>query len=121
MKTKGLLSVVLLLIVLNLLSVLPAAASDELRCPSHAPLIASLRECVAHAHPMGHITNQGILKSLLAKLDAAQAAVDRGQSEAAVAQLEAFIHEVEAQAGKHIDTHHAEPMITHAREVINKL
>jgi len=121
MKTKGLIYIALLLVIMNLLSTLPALANDEHMCPHHALTISSLRMCVVHASDMGHITNQGVMKSLLVKLDAAQAAQDRNQNAVTVAKLEAFIHEVEAQAGKHIDASHAEHMIMHAGEVIDAL
>ena len=43
----------------------------------------------------------------MAKLDAAQAAFDRGQTHVAVNLLNAFINEVNAQSGKHIAADHA--------------
>jgi predicted negative regulator of RcsB-dependent stress response len=87
----------------------------------HQPTIASLEACVQHAADQGFIDNQGIANSLLAKLDAAQAAFDRGQTEVAIKNLEAFIHEVQAQAGKHIDQMHAEHLVMHAQMVIQAL
>jgi len=39
----------------------------------------------------------------LAKLNAAQKAVDRGQPSVAVSNLSAFVQAVEAQSGKHIE------------------
>ena len=83
--------------------------------------IASLRGCVMHAREMGHIDNAGVVNSLLKKLDAAQAAENRGQLAVAVNQLEAFIHAVEAQLGKHIDADHGTHMIHHAHAVIAAL
>ena len=56
--------------------------------------------------------------SLLRKIDAALAAEDWGNASVAVRILEAFINEVEAQAGVHIDSTHADHMITHATNVI---
>ncbi|HEX9132803.1 MAG TPA: winged helix-turn-helix domain-containing protein [Ktedonobacteraceae bacterium] len=41
------------------------------------PTIASLATCVEHAASQGIITSQGVANSLLAELDAAQAALDR--------------------------------------------
>ena len=83
--------------------------------------IASLQHCVTHAQAMGHIDNTGVANSLLKKLDAAQAAENRGQSAVAVNQLEAFIKAVEAQLGKHIDAEHGTHMIHHAQMVIAAL
>jgi len=62
-----------------------------------------------------------VANSLLAKLDAAQAAVDRGQTSVAINKLQAFINEVQAQAGKHIDSMHAQHMVMHAQLVIQAL
>ncbi len=85
------------------------------------PTIASLATCVEHAASQGIITSQGVANSLLAKLDAAQTALDRGQTSAAINNLQAFIHEVQAQAGKHIDAMHAQHMVMHAQLVIQAL
>jgi hypothetical protein len=87
----------------------------------HALTISSLRTCVQHAADEGFIDNQGVTNSLLAKLDAAQAAVNRRQTSEAINQLDAFIHEVQAQAGKHIDQMHAHHLVMHAQMVIQAL
>src|SRR6266487_2045914 len=84
----------------------------------HEPTISSLRACVQHAADEGFIDNQGVTNSLLAKLDAAQAALDRGQTSVAINNLEAFIYEVQAQAGKHIQQEHAGQLVEHAQVVI---
>jgi hypothetical protein len=96
----------------------PVAAQAEHEC---AITIAGLRECVQHAAEMGHITNRGITQSLLAKIDAAQAAADRGQPTVAISQLHAFIGEVGAQSGRFIIAEHAAHMIQHAEQVIDAL
>jgi hypothetical protein len=95
-----------------------AQASDD--CV-HAPTISSLRTCVQHAADQGFIDNQGVTNSLLAELDAAQAAQDRGQTSVVINQLDAFIHEVQAQAGKHIDSMHAQHLVMHAQMVFQAL
>lgn len=116
-------ALILLLMALTVIAVSPVRAQDgEMTCPGHGgTTIASLRECVTHAGHEGHITNHGIARSLLAKLDAAQRAVDRGQDETAVNVLNSFINEVQAQAGKHIHAEHAMHLIEHARRVIAAL
>jgi hypothetical protein len=96
----------------------PAHAQDM--C-SHEPTIQALRDCVQHAVMEGHIDDATIAQSLLAKLDAAQAALDRGQPAVAVQILQAFINEVQAQSGVHIDPQHAAHMIMHAEAVIAAL
>lgn len=98
----------------------PAASRGE--CPEPmGHTIASLRECVLHAAEDGHIDGATVLQSLLAKIDAAQVAYDRGQIATAVYLLRAFIQEVEALAGKQIDAEHAAHMIEHAGHVIEAI
>lgn len=110
----------LVLVALSFVAAAPTQAQD-MTCPHSAPTLADLHACVADAVAMGHIDNTGVARSLLAKIDAAQAAVDRGQTAVAIHQLEAFIHEVEAQSGKHIAAEHAAHMIHHAHMVIDVL
>lgn len=83
--------------------------------------VADLRACVEHAVAMGHIDNQGIARSLFAKLDAAQAAHDRGQPTVAINVLQALINAIGAQSGHHIDAQHAAHMIEHTQSVIEAL
>ena len=99
----------------------PVRASGESECEHHAATIQSLRECVQHASMMGHIDNGGVANSLFAKLSAAQSAVDGGHQVVAVNILRAFISQVNAQAGQHIDAEHAEHMAAHAQQVIDSL
>jgi hypothetical protein len=113
----------LLLIValVGVLSVLGGArAAAEEMCPM-TPTVAALQACVAHAASEGLITEAGVATSLLAKTNAAQAAVDRGQPAVAANILTAFVQEVSAQAGQHIDAAHAAHMIMHAQMVIAAL
>ncbi len=116
-----LLAVVLAFVTLSLMVVNPALAHNGEDCSHDAATISALRDCVQHAVDMAHIDNPGIANSLFAKLDAAQAAVDRSQPSAAVNQLKAFVKEVKAQAGKHIAAEHAEHLQQHAGLVIQAL
>jgi predicted negative regulator of RcsB-dependent stress response len=104
----------------NLLTPRTAQAQTTDDCV-HIPTIASLEACVEHAAQQGFIDNQGITNSLLAKLDAAQAALDHGQTSVAINKLQAFVHEVQAQTGKHIVQEHAQHLVMHARLVIQAL
>jgi hypothetical protein len=106
---------------LVVLSLIIAASVLAYACPHDTATVQALRECVTHAASEGHIDTAGITKSLLAKLDAAQAAVDRDQRSVAINHLEAFIHDVKAQAGKHIDAEHAAHLVEHATGVIQAL
>ena len=117
MKIRYALPVAVILAVLSLMLATPAFAADGHGC-AHDPTVQSLRNCVIHAAGAGHIDNQGITNSLLAKLDAAQAALDRGQTKTAVNNLNAFVRAVEAQDGKHIVSPHATHLAMHANQVI---
>jgi hypothetical protein len=120
MKISSLLFVVLLVAVAALGLPAAAQASEGHDC-AHAPTVASLRTCVAHAAEAGHILRPQFGTALLAELDAAQAAIERGQTGTGVLILKAFIRTVEAQAGKLIHAEHAAHMIAHAQEVIAAL
>lgn len=112
---------VLGMVVLLLVLAAPAFAAEDHTCDHEATTIESLHHCVMHALDMGHITNSSVANSLMAKLDAAQAAVDRGQPGVAINILQAFINEVNAQAGIHIDADHAGHLVAHAENVITAL
>lgn len=120
MKIKSLLSVALLLAVISLAFPMRALASEEHGC-THEPTVQALRGCVVHAANAGHIDSLNLTKSLLAQLDAAQAALDRGQTDVAVKNLLVFVQTVEAQAGKHIVAEHAAHLVGHAQEVVTAL
>ena len=120
---KKLLLVLSVIAMLSLLAA-PALAAGEMTCehsgatmdPLHA--IASLHHCVMHAYDTGHVTNAGVAHSLMAKLDAAQAAFDRGHTDVAINLLNAFVNEVKAQSGKFIVADHAGHLVMHAQMVI---
>jgi len=112
---------VFMVVTLSLLAVSPALAHEDMGCAHDETTIASLRECVVHAREMGHIDNAGIARSLLSKLDAAQANLDRGKIDNAIDNLEDFVEQVQAQSGQHIDPMHAEHLIHHAHMVIAAL
>jgi hypothetical protein len=95
--------------------------AQETGCPHAEATIQSLRDCVEHAALDGHIENRRVAQSLLAKLDAAQASLDRGAAPVAVNILDAFIHQVEALTTVQIDAVHAAHMVEHAEAVIQAL
>jgi hypothetical protein len=116
---KKLLLVLSVIAMLSLLAATALAAGDMTCEHSGATMdpIESLHHCVQHAHDMGHITNAGVANSLMAKLDAAQAAFDRGQTDVAINLLNAFINEAKAQSGKFIGVDHAGHLVMHAQMV----
>ena len=62
---------------------------------------------------------QGTQVSLLSKLDNAQKSVDKGNNDAAINQLEAFINQVNAQRDKKIDSADADALIAQAQALID--
>jgi len=90
----------------------------------HIPLPADVAGIICTKHilfDLGEIFGpgaQGIVNSLDAKLESAQNSIERGQIHTAINQLEAFIHEVEAQQANHIKLAGAERMIADARTII---
>jgi|OpeIllAssembly_1097287.scaffolds.fasta_scaffold379678_1 hypothetical protein len=109
--------VLIAVVVLSLVVAGPALAMDGHDCNGDMTTISSLHHCVDHALAMGYIDRAGVAASLHAELDAAQAALDRGQTDVATNLLDAFILQVSAQSGKHIDADHAAHMIHHAEMV----
>jgi hypothetical protein len=108
----------MLLIAMMLPATAMAQATDD--CPM-TPTIAALSVCVQHAVDMGHITNKGIARSLVAELKAAQTELDRGQPRAAILLLRVFVREVKAVSGRFIEPTHAAHMVEHAQLVIQAL
>ncbi len=104
-----------------LLLTAPVFAAEDHPCNHSGATIGSLRNCVKHAFEVGHITREGVADSLLAKLNAAQAAQDRGNIAATINQLRAVINEINAQAGKSIAAEHAGHLVEHAQNVIEAL
>jgi hypothetical protein len=118
MRARHIATALMILVGATLVAPIPA----EMDCPHPMDAtIPALQDCVQHAADMGMITNAGVTNSLLSKLDAAQAAVDRNAPATAVNILGAFIHAARAQAGKHIDAAHAEHMAMHAEMVVAAL
>jgi hypothetical protein len=101
------------------------ALADSMDCPGGMqPTVQSLQQCVQHAADTGMIDNAGVASSLLGKLHAAELVLRQNNPNAAwtaINILGAFIGEVEAQAGKHIDAGHAHHMAMHAQMVIDAL
>lgn len=109
----------LLTVLWSVALVSPVVAAEGHDCDHHhhEATIESLAQHVEHAAIMGHITNDGVANSLLAKLATAQAAFDRGQTTVAVNILNAFVNQLEAQTGQHVLEPHASCLIHHAHQV----
>jgi len=118
------LAVLLLAVGFNLLAPSSASAktvTDDCMQSGSATTIDSLEMCVKHAEAMGHITSKNVARTLLVKLDKAEDAVEDGHTGTAIWWLNAFIHEVKAESGKHIMPMHAMHMVMHAEMVIKAL
>ncbi len=82
-------------------------ATDKMNLPSHSevnfsliPTIQGARCALSQFYGLGLIKNQGIYKSLDAKLAAAQASLDGGRQKTEANQLQATLNELNAQQGK---------------------
>lgn len=111
----------LALVILSLVGARPALAEAGMQCTQEMSTVGSLQMCVQHAYEQGLIDNGGAAQSPIAKLAAAQMAVERGEPAVAINILQAFVQEVEAQTGKHIQADHAMHMAHHAEMVIAAL
>jgi len=78
----------------------------------------SIKQDVTQFLAAGLIKNAGLANSLLAKLNAAADARSRGQCGTAANQYDAFIHALQAQAGKGVDANAAAIMTADAQYLI---
>jgi hypothetical protein len=89
--------------------------------PTPTPVVTTIEGLIALLDgycQQGQIDNQGVCQSLRVKLTASQDYLNQGQADKAAKSLEAFIHEVEAQRGKHIMIEAADRLTTVARQLI---
>jgi hypothetical protein len=82
------------------------------------PTPGSMLRNLERAMREGHIKNGGLLNSLQSKLEAADAAAERGQCHTERNVLNAFIHEMEAQRGRGVEAGIADRLIAFARDLI---
>jgi len=83
--------------------------------------LGELKTEIEELGSQGKIYNQGIVTSLLAKLDVAQELIDGGKIDLAKNILEAFTNEVQAQSGKHITPEAADILIESAEHILSHL
>ena len=82
----------------------------------------SLRQDIELSRKIGWIDNDGIVTSLLKKVDAAEKSMEFARTtKAAENQLKALMNEVRAQSGKHIDEKAATILIEDAEYLIDHL
>jgi|GEM_PF-1793942 len=89
--------------------------------PSIPTTIDELKTEIEELGSEDKIDNQGIVRSLIAKLDVAQKLIDDGKIDQAKNILEAFINEVQAQSGKHITPDAAGLLIESAEYILSHL
>jgi len=80
--------------------------------------IADIRADLLAAAQQRAIDNQGVFNSLISKLDAAAAALSRGDRQAFNGIIGAFVNEVTAQSGQHIRPDTANLLISDAQMVL---
>ncbi len=113
----------MLLLALGFTLFAPSNASAQVKTDDcvHNATIDSLEMCVKHAADQGHIDSQDVAHTLLVKLDKAEDALADDHTGKAIHWLNAFIHEVKEQSGKHIVPMHADALVMHANMVIEAL
>jgi len=87
----------------------------------HPRTINELKTEIEKCWSEREIDNQGIVKSLIAKLNVAQKLVDKGKIDQAKNALNTFINEVQAQCGKHVTPEAADTLIKSAEHMISNL
>ncbi len=115
----GILALVAFIALIGFNLLVPGTALVQTRATStqtsgdcaQAPTIDSLETCVKDAADHGFITSERVVRHLLAKLDAAEEALEDDHTSQSIHLLKAFIHEVKAQSGKHIDPMHADHLV----------
>ncbi|MEM5872198.1 MAG: hypothetical protein QW051_04985 [Candidatus Aenigmatarchaeota archaeon] len=85
------------------------------------PTISELIELKHQLYELGSIDNYGIVKSLDAKLNAAKLALEHSENDTAKKILKAFINEVLAQSGKHINSEAASKLVTYGEAILTSL
>ncbi len=81
----------------------PAGTAEKIVEPG------SLKQDIILSRKIGWIDNDGIMQSLLKKVEAMEASIAKGNTKTARNQLNAFINEVNAQKGKHISSYDPDP------------
>jgi hypothetical protein len=98
------------------------AVSPESTSPlagvGHVVTVVSLIEAIGVSRRLGAIDNDGVARSLTQKLRAVESAVDRGQKSVAQNGLRAFVKEVAAQSGEHIEVAVADLLVAQADSLL---
>lgn len=93
----------------------PAGTLTRVATPS------SLKQDITLSRKIGWIDNDGIMNSLLKKVEAIEASIAKGNKTSAKNQLNAFINEVNAQKGKHISDKAIKILLEDAQCILTNL
>jgi len=88
------------------------------------PLVITIDDLKTNIEELGfdgQIDSQGIVKSLIAKLNAAQKLVDKEKTDEAIMVLEDFIEQVEELSGIHVTPQAADILIKSAEYIMSRL
>ena len=85
---------------------------------SNGPTLEEMKASVDAYYESGDISNRGVYRSLLRKLNAAESAAERGDGRAAENSLNGFINHVKAQSGKTISEEAAADLVAGAEWII---
>jgi hypothetical protein len=88
--------------------------------PTFLKDLADLEKAIKAYGKSDDIASQ-LERSLLAKVDAARSSIQRGRFNAAANQLNALVHEIEAQRGKKISDRAANDLVGRARLLVDRL
>jgi len=83
--------------------------------------IDELKTAVGELGSEGTIDNQGIVRSLIAKLDTAQKLIDKEKIDEAIMVLEDFVTQVQELSGIHITAEAADILIQSAEYIMSHL
>jgi len=95
--------------------------ADVTKVQSNTSLIDMLTDDVEEAYQKGWIDNKGIYNSLYKKLEHAQKQLAKNKTKQAVNQLNAFLSELNAQKGKHVNEEAYNLLHFNAKALIKRL
>lgn len=96
-------------------------AYDVSQFQGFAVTFAGLKAKIAALRAAGLIDNDGTVRSLMAKVEAAEAAAGRGQSGAARNQLGALVNELQAQTDKHVSATAGDQLVKIITALVKRL
>ncbi|MEE9614790.1 MAG: hypothetical protein V3W31_07555 [Thermodesulfobacteriota bacterium] len=96
----------------------PPPCSPYPRCAQFPVSVGDVIGAVKNMNSRGLISNDGVAKALVSKLEAAEKKVDSGKDSTAVRILKAAIKHLEAQSDKHVTTEASRTLVGYINAVI---